>query len=151
MEKARLTQLENLRALVKRADSQSQQAAFYTLNATKKRMSISARFFRKAYRPESVVAWRTSFVPSEILFPLDVIPFPAETVISMFANSNLAAEILGSAENNNCSRDSCSFLRGTIGASIIDILPSPDFLICTSMYCDESAKTFYSLTTKLLR
>lgn len=148
MEKQRVTQLENLRALIKRANSRSQQAAFYTLNATRKRMSISARIFRKAYRPESAVVWRTSFVPSEILFPMDVVPFPAETVISMFANSNLAVEILGSAENNNCSRDSCSFLRGTIGASIIDILPVPDFLICTSLYCDASAKTFYSLSKR---
>ncbi len=148
MDNTREAQLANLRTLIKKRDDQPQQAAFYTLNATKKRMGISARIFRKAYRPDSFVAWRTSFVPSEIFFPLDIVPFPAETVMAMFANSRLAADLLGIAEENHCSRDACSFLRGTIGASIANILPTPDFLICTSLYCDGSAKTFYSLSKR---
>lgn len=142
----RETQLANLRALIKKA--QNQQAAFYTLDATKKRMGISARLFRKAYHNDAFIAWRTSFVPSEILFPLDIVPFPAETVISMFANSHIAAEILGTADEIHCSSDTCSFLRGTVGASKANILPTPDFLICTSLYCDASAKAFYSLSRK---
>lgn len=143
---ARDTQLANLRTLIKKAHNQ--QAALYTLNATKKRMNISGKLFRKAYQKNAFVAWRTSFVPSEILFALDIIPFPAESIIAMFANSNIAAEILGIAENEHCSRDACSFLRGTMGASTANILPTPDFLICTSLYCDSSAKTFYSLSKK---
>jgi benzoyl-CoA reductase/2-hydroxyglutaryl-CoA dehydratase subunit BcrC/BadD/HgdB len=143
---ARNIQLANLRTLVKKA--RSRQSTLYTLNATKKRTSISARLFRNAYQKNNFVAWRTSFVPSEILFPLGIIPFPAETVIAMFASSNIAAEILGIAEEKHCSRDICSFLRGTIGASAANILPTPDFLICTSLYCDGSAKTFYSLGKK---
>lgn len=87
-------------------------------------------------------------MPSEILFPLNIVPFPAETVISMFANSHIAAGILHTADESYCSSDTCSFLRGTIGASEADILPTPDFLICTSLYCDASAKTFYSLSKK---
>ena len=146
---SRETQLANLRALIK--ESNSKQSAFYTLNATKKRMNISARLFRKAYRKDSFVAWRTSFVPSEIFFALDIVPFPAETIIAMFADSNIAAKILGVAEENNYSRDACSFLRGTIGASILNILPIPDVLVCTSLYCDASAKTFYSLSKKYNR
>ena len=148
MDNSREAQLANLRALIKKIDDQPQRSAFYTLNATKKRMSISARIFRKAYRPDSFVAWRTSFVPSEILFSLNIVPFPAETVMAMFASSRLAADLLGIAEENHCSRDACSFLRGTVGASIANVLPTPDFLICTSLYCDGSAKTFYSLSKR---
>jgi len=136
-------QLNNLRALLK--DAEKEPSPFYTLQATKKRIGITARLFRKAYRKDSVVAWRTSFVPSEILFALGIVPFAVEGVISMFANSNLTAEILAKAEENYSSRDACSFLRGTYGAAIANYLPTPDFLICTSLYCDASAKTFYSL------
>jgi len=137
-------QLNNLRALLK--DAEKEPSPFYTLQATKKRIGITARLFRKAYRKDSVVAWRTSFVPSEILFALGIVPFAVEGVISMFANSNLTAEILAKAEENYSSRDACSFLRGTYGAAIANYLPTPDFLICTSLYCDASAKTFYSLS-----
>lgn len=139
----RTEQWGRLRDLLKKAEKTPSQ--FNTLKATKKRIALTAKLFRKAYSENSVVAWRTSFVPTEILFALGIIPFPAESIVSMFANANLTSEILSVAEENDYSRDACSFLRGTVGASILGYFPTPDFLIATSLYCDGSAKTFHSL------
>ena len=130
---------------------EKQPSPFHTLEATKLRSALIGKLFRKAYQKDSVVAWRSSFVPCEILFALDIIPFPPESVISMFANSHLTDDILKTAEDNNHSRDVCSFLRGTIGSVINDYMPIPDFLISTSLYCHGSAQVFYSLSKKYNR
>lgn len=146
-EGVRKTQFHNLWELL-RTGREKQSSHFYTLKATKLRSSLVGRLFRKAYQKDSIVAWRSSFVPSEILFAFDIIPFPPESIISMFANSHLTDDILKTAEDNNHSRDTCSFLRGTIGAVIKDYMPMPDFLIATSLYCHGSAQVFYSLSKK---
>lgn len=143
----RKTQFHNLWNLL-RTGREKQSSHFYTLKATKLRSSLVGRLFRKAYQKDSIVAWRSSFVPSEILFAFDIIPFPPESIMSMFANSHLTDDILKTAEDNNHSRDTCSFLRGTIGAVIKDYMPMPDFLIATSLYCHGSAQVFYSLSKK---
>lgn len=143
---SRKTQFDKLHQLLK--DAKRKSSPFYTLRSSKKRMLLSANLFRQAYRDESVVAWRSSFLPTEPLFALDIIPFPAESVVSMLTNSGLGAKVLDSAEEHSYSRDTCSFLRGTYGAVTEDCLPTPDFLACTSMYCDASAKLFYNLSRK---
>lgn len=146
-ENIRKTQFSNLWELMKKG-RQKQASPFHTLDATKLRSQLIGRLFRKAYQKDSVVAWRSSFVPTEILFALDIIPFPPESVISMFANSHLTDDILKTAEDHNHSRDTCSFLRGTVGAVINNYLPIPDFLIATSLYCHGSSQVFYSLSKK---
>lgn len=146
-ENIRKTQFNNLWELMKKG-RQKQSTPFHTLEATKLRSQLIGKLFRKAYQKDSVVAWRSSFVPSEILFALDIVPFPPESVISLFANSHLTDDILKTAEDNNHSRDTCSFLRGTVGAVINNYMPVPDFLIATSLYCHGSAQVFYSLSKR---
>lgn len=146
-EHIRKTQFQNLCNLLKRS-REKQPTPFYTLKATKLRSALIGKLFRKAYQKDSIVAWRSSFVPSEVLFALDIVPFPPESVVSMFANSHLTDEILETAEDNNYSRDTCSFLRGTVGSIINDYMPTPDFLIVTSLYCHGSAQIFYSISKK---
>lgn len=143
----RKSQFKNLWDLMKKG-REKQVSPYHTLEATKLRSALIGKLFRKAYQKESIVAWRSSFVPSEILFALDIIPFPPESVISMFANSHLTDGVLKTAEDHNHSRDVCSFLRGTIGSVINDYMPMPDFLIATSLYCHGSAQVFYSLSKK---
>jgi len=143
----RKVQFRNLRELLKKK-REKQDTPYYTLKATKLRSALLGRLFRKAYQKDSVVAWRSSFVPSEILFALDIIPFAPEGVISMFANSHLTDDILKVAEDNNSSRDTCSFLRGITGSVVNDYMPKPDFLIATSLYCHGSAQVFKSLSKK---
>lgn len=143
----RKTQFRNLWELLKQK-REKQPSPFYTLKATKLRASLLGKLFRKAYQKDSIVAWRSSFVPSELLFGLDIIPFAPEGVVSMFANAHLTDEILKIAEDNYCSRDTCSFLRGITGSIIKDYMPTPDFLITTSQYCHGSAQVFHSSSRK---
>lgn len=146
-ENLRKTQFSNLCGLMKKS-REKQASPFSTLQATKLRAALIGKLFRKAYQKDSVVAWRSSFVPSEMLFALDVVPFPPESVISLFANSHLTDDILKTAEDNNHSRDTCSFLRGVAGSVINNYLPIPDFLIATSLYCHGSAQVFNSISKK---
>lgn len=146
-ENIRKAQFNHLWELMKKG-REKQPSPFHTLEATKLRSQLIGRLFRKAYQKDSVVAWRSSFVPTEMLFALDIIPFPPESVISMFANSHLTDDILKTAEDNNHSRDTCSFLRGTVGSVISDYMPMPDFLIATSLYCHGSSQVFHSLSKR---
>jgi len=146
-ENIRKTQFRNVWNLLKKS-REKQTSPFNTLKATKMRGSLIGRLFRRAYQKDAVVAWRSSFVPSEILFALDIVPFPPESIISLFANSHLTDDILQTAEHYNHSRDTCSFLRGTVGAVKNNYMPMPDFLIATSLYCHGSAQVFKSLSKK---
>lgn len=146
-EHIRKIQFRNLCELLKNS-REKQASPFVTLHATKLRSTLTGKLFRKAYQKDSVVAWRSSFVPTEMLFALDTIPFPPESVISMFANSHLTDDILKIAEDYNHSRDTCSFLRGVAGSVINDYMPLPDFLIATSLYCHGSAQVFRSISKK---
>lgn len=136
----RKEQLKKFHKLMKR--SIRKESPFYTLESSKKRIMLVANLFRKAFKQDSIVVWRSSFLPTELILAMDFVPFPPEIVISMVANSGLGAEILNIAESNFHSRDTCSFLRGTYGMIIEDCLPEPDFLASTSLYCDGSAKLF---------
>ncbi|MFC1808099.1 2-hydroxyacyl-CoA dehydratase subunit D [Candidatus Omnitrophota bacterium] len=143
----RRQQFKNLSELL-RKNREKQSHSSSTLRATKLRSSLIGKLFKRAYKSDSKIAWRSSFVPSEIMFALDIIPFPPESVISMFANSHLTDDILKAAEDNNHSRDTCSFLRGVAGSVVRDYMPTPDVLIATSLYCHGSAQIFSSLSRK---
>lgn len=129
-------------------NTQKGSSPYYTLRASRKRAVLTGKLFKKAYGKESLVVWRNSFVPSEIFYALDIIPFCAEGNCSMFANSGLASNPLNIAEENFYSRDTCSFLRCLVGTSSINCMPTPDLLVATSHYCDGAAKVFYNLSKK---
>jgi benzoyl-CoA reductase/2-hydroxyglutaryl-CoA dehydratase subunit BcrC/BadD/HgdB len=139
----RTREWDNLLALLKK--SKRSPSSFSTLAATKKRAALSAKLLRKAYSDAQTVVWKTAFVPSEIVYALDMVPFPVESVIAMFSHAHVTEDALAAAEENDYSRDVCSFLRGTVGASLLGYLPTPDFLISTSLYCEGSSSVFHSL------
>ena len=102
---------------------------FYSLKATGKRLRLIASLFRKAYKKDSIVAWRNTFVPTEMLFALDIIPFAAEANCAMFSGSDLSAKPLNIAESHYYPADTCSFLRSVVGTTIGDCMARPDFLL----------------------
>lgn len=129
-------------------DGQKNNSPYYTLKATRKRAVLTGKLFKKAYEKESFIVWRNSFVPTEIFYALGITPFCAEGNCSMFANSSLSTKPLNIAEDNYYSRDTCSFLRCLIGTAILDCMPTPDYLVATTHYCDGAAKVFYNLSQK---
>ncbi|UCB57648.1 MAG: 2-hydroxyacyl-CoA dehydratase [Candidatus Omnitrophota bacterium] len=107
-----------------------------------------ARLFQAAYQPDAFVAWRSPFVPTELFYAMDIVPFFPEGACSMLANSRLVAQALDVAKKNYYSGDACSFLRCVAGASIEDLFPAPDILVCTSICCDGAPKMFYNMSKR---
>ncbi|MFH0925798.1 MAG: 2-hydroxyacyl-CoA dehydratase family protein [bacterium] len=144
MHPERIIQLENLKNLLKESGDRKR-SPFYTLKATAKRVKLLAKLFRKAYREDTIVAWRNLIMPTEIFYAYDITPFCTESVAAMLAGNNLSSRFLDTASDNNYSVDCCSFLRCIMGAVIEDCLPTPDFLACTSYYCDGACRVFDGL------
>jgi benzoyl-CoA reductase/2-hydroxyglutaryl-CoA dehydratase subunit BcrC/BadD/HgdB len=141
----RKLQLKRLLQITKE-EGVSKKSPFYTLKASHKRVQVIANLFRRAYRQDSKVVYRSVIMPTEIFFAMDLLPVCLETVCAMLASSNLSSRLLNIAEQHHYSRDICSFTRCTLGAAIEDYLPTPDFLACTSYYCDDTTKLFYILS-----
>ncbi len=137
-------QLRKFLRIAKESNVQKR-SPFYTLKATHKRLNTVANFFRKAYRKDTKVAYRSVIMPTEIFFAMDMVPICVEMVSAMLAGSAMGPRALNIAEENHYSRDICSFARCILGAAIEDYLPSPDFLASTSYYCDDTPKLFYTL------
>lgn len=131
---------------ITKEEGRPKKSPFYTLKASHKRANVIANFFRKAYREDSKVAYRSVIMPTEIFFAFDFVPVCLESVCAMLAGSNLAPRALNIAEANHYSKDLCSFTRCTLGAAIENYLPTPDFLACTSYYCDDTSKLFHTLS-----
>lgn len=141
----RTAQLKKLLQIT-REEGASKKSPFYTLKASHKRAQVIANLFRKAYRQDSKVVYRSVIMPTEIFFAMDIVPVCLETVCAMLATSNLSVHSLNIAEQHHYSRDICSFSRCAVGAALDNYLPSPDFLACTSYYCDDTVKLFCALS-----
>ena len=128
----RQLQQNNLRNLMHAGAGKRTQSPFYTLKASRKRARTAANLLLKAYRKESIVGFRSIIVPSEIFYAFDAIPLCVESVSAMLTDAHLSSQMLNISEEHHYSRDICSFLRCTAGMAIENILPTPDFLICTS-------------------
>jgi benzoyl-CoA reductase/2-hydroxyglutaryl-CoA dehydratase subunit BcrC/BadD/HgdB len=137
----RRNQLKKLFSVIKEHGAQQESAA-YSLRASQKRVNLTAKFFKKSYREDAKVAYRSVIMPTEIFFAMDMVPVCPEAVSAMLASSALGPYVLNIAEQNHYSRDVCSFTRCTLGAAIDNFLPTPDFLASTSYYCDNTNKLF---------
>jgi len=144
---SRAAQLNKLLRITKKAGT-LKKSPFYTFKASQKRAQLITNLFLKAYYEDSKVAFRNVIMPTEIFYAMDIVPVCVETVCALLASSNLSCHCLDIAEHNDYSRDICSFTRCTLGAAIENYLPTPDFLTCTSYYCDDSTKLFYILGKK---
>jgi len=121
--------------------------AFDTLSPSAKRGYLNTEQFFNAYNINTngefvyqPVAWRSLFVPTEIMYAMGLLPFTTEMVASQLAMTGAARERIETAEANNFSGDLCSFMKTVAGGVIEDIFPTPDVLITSTHLCDPSAK-----------
>jgi benzoyl-CoA reductase/2-hydroxyglutaryl-CoA dehydratase subunit BcrC/BadD/HgdB len=117
------------------------------LTASQKRGRLLSEQFLACYNKTSDgkmkyqrVAWRSLFMPTEILYAMDLMPFTGEMAAAQLAMSGLSAARLETAEGNGFSPDLCSFIKTCAGATLEDIFPSPDIIFTTSHLCDPAAK-----------
>ncbi len=138
---SRKNQLKKLLSITKEHGTR-QESSSHSLNASQKRINVTAKFFKKSYREDTRVAYRSVIMPTEIFFAMDMVPVCPEAVSAILASSALGPYVLNIAEENHYSRDVCSFTRCAVGAAIDNFLPTPDFLASTSYYCDNTNKLF---------
>ena len=138
---SRKNQLKKLFSITKEHGTR-QESSSGSLRASEQRINLTAKFFKKAYRENARVAYRSVIMPTEIFFAMDMVPVCPEAVSAMLASSALGPYVLNIAEQNHYSRDVCSFTRCTLGAALDNFLPTPDFLASTSYYCDNTNKLF---------
>jgi len=131
---------------------------FDTLSPSAKRGYLNAEQFFNSYNLEKdgsskyhSIAWRSLFVPTEIMYAMDVLPFTTEMVASQLAISGIARERIETAEANNFSTDLCSFMKAVAGGVIENIFPTPDILLTSTHLCDPSAKYAELASKKLNR
>lgn len=120
---------------------------FQQLSPSEKRGYINAEQFFNAYNMDKSgsfkyypLAWRSLFVPTEIMYAMDLLPYTTEMVASQLAMSGAARERIETAEANNFSGDLCSFMKTVAGGVLENIFPTPDILLTSTHLCDPSAK-----------
>ncbi len=121
--------------------------AFEDLSPSAKRGYLNTEQFFNAYNLDTNgestyrhVAWRSLFVPTEIMYAMGLLPFTTEMVASQLAMTGAARERIETAEAHNFSGDLCSFMKAVAGGVIENIFPTPDILITSTHLCDPSAK-----------
>jgi benzoyl-CoA reductase/2-hydroxyglutaryl-CoA dehydratase subunit BcrC/BadD/HgdB len=98
--------------------------------------------FRKAFEPESKVAYTSAYAfPMELIAAFDIVPFDFEVAGAMISSTEMGVPNMNAAEDRGYAMDVCSFHRASLGALFNEYLPEPDILLTTSYYCDQKAKT----------
>ncbi len=116
--------------------------SYSPLKGSRSRERAMYRLLMESFRDTSTVIWKSTFVPSEIIYALGAVPLYIESFSAIASAVDICPEMLDASERQGLSRDSCTFLRGVVGASMKDILPRPDALVSTSYYCDGDPKIF---------
>ncbi|MCF6159473.1 MAG: 2-hydroxyacyl-CoA dehydratase [wastewater metagenome] len=112
------------------------------LGASQARERTVYKLFMESFRDTSAVIWKSTFVPSEIIYALGAVPLYIESFSAVASAVDICPAMLDASEKHGFSRDSCSFLRGVLGASLKGMLPRPDALVSSSYYCDGDPKIF---------
>ena len=100
------------------------------------------KLLMESFRDNSTVIWKSTFFPSEIIYAMDAVPLYIESFSAIASAVGLSTKILHASDKAGFSKDSCTFLRGVMGASNNNILPRPDALVSSSYYCDGDPKIF---------
>lgn len=117
------------------------------LEATKRRREMTTRQLMEAYRPETVLAWRTFLIPTELCYATGVLPFTPEIACATLSRNQLAiAKAIERAEECQYDLKLCSFLKTMVGGGREDCLPTPDVIVASPCYCVEAGSVLYDMS-----
>jgi benzoyl-CoA reductase/2-hydroxyglutaryl-CoA dehydratase subunit BcrC/BadD/HgdB len=111
-----------------------------------KRANLNSAFFKQAYDNHAKVVHVNSFVPSEIVLAMGLVPFNLGAVGGILAQAKAATKLINVAQHHHYSVDLCSTSRCLLGAALQNTLPNPDFLVITSGPCDVGSHIYYILS-----
>jgi benzoyl-CoA reductase/2-hydroxyglutaryl-CoA dehydratase subunit BcrC/BadD/HgdB len=88
------------------------------------------------------LALHTVFIPVEILYAMDIVPMHGETSTWMTAIfTGESSDVLAESARMGLATEICSAHRGLAGAYGLGVLPRPDFILWSSLQCDNTAKS----------
>lgn len=82
------------------------------------------------------------FVPGEPLVCADVTPYSVEAFSSFISGTHIEKVFLNITEEKGFPQTMCSFHRVFLGAAESGLLPTPPFMVYTSLACDANLLTF---------
>ncbi|MCP4630023.1 MAG: 2-hydroxyacyl-CoA dehydratase [bacterium] len=92
------------------------------------------------------LAWSGLFIPIEILYAMDIIPFMVEQSVTAFVyEKGTAGEFSDAAAGMGISQELCSLHRNLIGMGLNKAAPPPDIIVSTSQTCDVTLKSYEAL------
>jgi benzoyl-CoA reductase/2-hydroxyglutaryl-CoA dehydratase subunit BcrC/BadD/HgdB len=92
------------------------------------------------------LAWSGLFIPTEILYAMDIVPFMVELTIASFINEvQLSGEYTDAAAGMGLSQELCSLHRNLMGMGVKKVMPAPDIIVSTSQTCDVTLKSYEAL------
>lgn len=124
----------------------ARQKGRFPLEATRLLTLLGLEQARRAYQNERSVIWTSAFVPVEIIYALDLLPFSPEVGAAVVTALGFAPETLRVAEENWVAPEACSFHRCAYGAALRGYFPSPQALVASSHLCDGAPKLFRNLS-----
>ncbi len=110
------------------------------LTASQKRGRFLTDNLVKAYSPDKTVVWHSLFMPTELFYAMDIVPFSTEMVSAGIAGAGLSRKLVETGEDYLGSYDSCSFVTCSYGGINQNVFPEPDFIVTTSQLCDPERK-----------
>lgn len=137
----RATQYENLLRLLGQPGSAKEDVP--GLKATRMRSIVNCYRLAEAYKKETKVAYVSEQFPTEIVFAMGAIPWNIESMAIMLAQSVDVNRIFLMTQEQELSRDICSFLRGPFGMMLADCYPSPDIVLTNDQPCEGLSKMMF--------
>ena len=104
------------------------------------RSIVNSYRLAEAYKEKSKIAYVSEQFPTEIVFPFGMIPWNIESMSIMLAQSVDVNRIFQLTQEQQLSRDICSFLRGPFGMMLADCYPTPDIVLTNNQPCEGLSK-----------
>ncbi|MFW5991969.1 MAG: 2-hydroxyacyl-CoA dehydratase subunit D [Halanaerobiaceae bacterium] len=112
----------------------------------KEAVLYSLKETEKAFTGNKPVIWCSTFVPPELIYSLDAVPFMPEVAAGFSATVGLADSILSLAEKEWLSSDLCSIHRCGTALMRENLLPEPDMIIAATHLCDGAKKYLQNIS-----
>lgn len=135
LENNREVQLKNMSEVLQSCQMQEPSQADQ-LKTTKVRSLLNAYRLAKSYEPNAKVAYVVEQFPTELVYALRMIPWNIESMAILLAQSGNSDYFINLTQQNNVSRDICSFLRGSFGVMMANCYPKPDIVLANDQPCD---------------
>ena len=113
------------------------------IRSKRMRSIINCHRMVSAYQESTRVACVSEQYPTEIVYAAGAIPWNIESMAIMLAQSTDVNRIFQLTQEQELSRDICSFLRGPFGMIAAEAYPTPDVVLTNDQPCEGLSKMMF--------